>query len=291
MNFRDYYKNRKTPVISFEIFPPKSAVGIENLKETLGELSNLSPDFITVTYGAMGSTREKTIEIASYVKNRLKLNTACHLTCVGSSKKDIKEIVCNILNEGITNIVALRGDPPNGNKEFIPHQNGPAYANELVSQIRSIEKELNKPLGIAIAGYPEKHIEARSFDEDIKNLKKKVDAGADIIITQLFFDNKYYFAYVKKVRAAGIDIPVIPGLMPILSARQIKKISSMCGSKIPEHLINQLNNAGDNNDGAEEIGIAQCIAQARELIDNGVPGIHFYVLNRALHIKRILQSL
>ncbi len=294
MDFKDYYINTEKPVISFEIFPPKSVNGVEKLKETLHELAGLSPDFITVTYGAMGSTREKTIEIASYIKNTLKLETACHLTCVGSSKEEIKEIVENIVENGIKNIVALRGDPPNGNKNFVPHENGLSHANELVEHIREFEKQSDKitnSLGIAIAGYPEKHIEATSFDEDIKYLKKKVDAGANVIITQLFFDNKYYFDFVKRVRNEGIDIPIVPGLMPILSAKQIQKITTMCGTSIPEELTNKLNNASDNNYIAEEIGISQCIKQARELIDNNVPGIHFYVLNRASNIKRILQSL
>lgn len=294
MNFSDYYKSPEKPVISFEIFPPKSVEGVEKLKETLNELVTLSPDFITVTYGAMGTTRDKTIEIASYIKNTLKVETACHLTCVGSTKEEIKQIVKKIIENGIKNIVALRGDPPDGKKNFIPHEKGLAHANELVEQIRNFEKEninTDCSLGVAIAGYPEKHIEATSFDEDIKNLKRKVNAGADVIITQLFFDNKYYFDFVKKVRNIGIDIPIIPGLMPILSTNQIKKITSMCGSTIPESLVNQLNDAGSNTAMVEEIGINQCIKQAEELIKNNVPGIHFYVLNRALHIKRILQSL
>lgn len=294
MDLNKYYTKSEKPVISFEIFPPKSVKGIEKLKNTLNELTSLSPDFISVTYGAMGTTRNKTIEIASYIKNTLKVETACHLTCVGSSRDEMKEIISSIRDEGITNIVALRGDPPRGEKEFKPHEDGFSHANELVSHIREFEKEnkikKSRKFGIAVAGYPEKHLEAPSFEEDIANLKRKVDAGADVIITQLFFDNKDYFEYVEKVRAAGIDVPVVPGLMPILSSKQITKISSMCGSKIPESLANQLNNAGSNNDMAEEIGITQCIDQAKELIEKGVPGIHFYVLNRALHIKRILQA-
>lgn len=294
MDLKKYYKESDKPVISFEIFPPKTVRGFEKLKNTLDVLTTLSPDFITVTYGAMGTTRDKTIEIASYIKNTLKTETACHLTCVGSSKDEMKEIIQSIKDEGIKNIVALRGDPPKGEKEFKPHEDGFSHANELVTHIRQFEKEnrIKKKdrFGLAVAGYPEKHLEAPSFEEDIQNLKRKVDAGADVIITQLFFDNKDYFEYVEKVKAAGIDVPVVPGLMPVLSSKQITKISSMCGSRIPESLANRLKNAGDNNDIAEEIGITQCIDQAKELIDKGAPGIHFYVLNRALHIKRILQS-
>ncbi|NIP29156.1 MAG: methylenetetrahydrofolate reductase [NAD(P)H] [Candidatus Dadabacteria bacterium] len=294
MNIADYYKNRNKPVISFEIFPPKTVGGLENLKKTLEDLSALSPDFITVTYGAMGTTRDKTVEIASYIKNTLKIETACHLTCVGSTRDEISTILNKIKESGINNIVALRGDPPAGEKHFTPPEGGMAYANELVEHIRQYEKTSKNNayhFGIAIAGYPEKHIEANNFDEDLTNLKRKVDAGADIIITQLFFDNRYYFDYVERVRSIGINIPIVPGLMPILSSKQIMKISSMCGSYIPETLKDQLIQAGDNNALAEEIGITQCVKQAKELLAAGVPGIHFYVLNKALHIKRILQSL
>lgn len=292
MNISDYYKNKDKPIISFEIFPPKTIDGIENLKKTLEKLSTLHPDYITVTYGAMGTTRDKTVEIASYIKNTLNIDTACHLTCVGSTKNEINKILNQIRSEGIDNIIALRGDPPSGKNKFVPMKDGLAHANELVEYIRSNEKNINNThFGIAVAGYPEKHIEATSFDEDLINLKRKVDAGADLIITQLFFDNEFYFRYLEKVRAIGIEVPVIPGLMPILSSRQILKISSMCGSYIPESLKNQLENAASNNALAEEIGIAQCVKQARELLDAGVPGIHFYVLNKALHMKRIFRSL
>lgn len=294
MNISDYYKTKERPIISFEIFPPKTVDGFEKLKKTLMDLADLNPDYITVTYGAMGSTRDKTVEIASYIKNTLKIESACHLTCVGSTKDEINGILDEIKSEGINNIIALRGDPPAGKKEFVATKGGLSYANELVEQIRQHEKEskdTNYNFGIAIAGYPEKHIEATSFDEDLINLKKKVDAGADIIITQLFYDNDFYFDYVEKVRSIGINIPIVPGLMPIISSKQVLKISSLCGSYIPESLKQQLIQASDNNDLAEEIGVAQCVKQAKELLAAGAPGIHFYVLNKALHIKRIFQSL
>lgn len=294
MKFLDIYKNKNQPVISFEIFPPKTSNGMEKLKTILNELVALSPDFITVTYGAMGTTRKKTVEIANYIKNQLKMETACHLTCVGSSSKEIDSILNKIHKYGIKNIVALRGDPPKGKSQFKPSKDGYSHANELVEHIRRFEKRNNYPaeskFGIAIAGYPEKHLEAPSFEVDLKNLKKKVDAGADVIITQLFFDNRYYFDFVDKVRNEGINIPVIPGLMPILSVNQIKKITTMCGSTIPDNLINKLNNASDNDAYAEEIGINQCIEQSKELLKNGAPGIHYYVLNKSYHIKRILNS-
>ena len=294
MKFSELYKNTKKPAISFEIFPPKTANGIENLKSVLRELSTLSPDFISVTYGAMGTTRDKTIDISNYIKNQLKIETACHLTCVGADRKEIDLFLTKIMTHGIDNIVALRGDPPAGEKNFVPPPDGYTYANELVHHIRGFEKrntKFNIDFGIAIAGYPEKHLEAPNFEIDLENLKRKVDAGADIIITQLFFDNQHYYDYVKKVREVGIDIPIIPGLMPILSSKQIMKITNMCGTNFPEKLKNKLENSADNDAYAEELGIKQCIMQAKDLLENGVPGIHFYVLNKSAHIKRILSSI
>lgn len=294
MKFSQIYKKSDKPVISFEIFPPKTCNSEEVLRNTLNELVTLSPDFISVTYGAMGSTRNKTVEIAGYIKNQLKIESACHLTCVGSNKKEIDNILNNITDAGIRNIVALRGDPPAGENLFIAEEDGYSFANELVEHIREYEnknKEKGVKFGIAIAGYPEKHLEAPNLEIDLENLKKKVDAGADVIITQLFFDNTYYYDFIRNVRDLGIDIPVIPGLMPILSSRQIMKITTMCGTNIPDNLKNQLEDAADNNSYAEELGIKQCINQARELLEHGAPGIHFYVLNKSAHIKRILNSI
>ncbi len=294
MKFSELYKNKNKTVISFEIFPPKTTNGMEKLKSVLLDLSTLSPDFISVTYGAMGTTRDKTIEIANYIKNQLKIETACHLTCVGADRKEIDLVLTKIMTHGIDNIVALRGDPPAGEKNFVPPADGYSYANELVHHIRGFEKrntKFNINFGIAIAGYPEKHLEAPNFEIDLENLKRKVDAGADVIITQLFFENEHYYEYVRRVRDVGIDIPIIPGLMPILSAKQIMKITNMCGTNFPQNLRNKLENSADNDAYAEELGIKQCIEQARDLIDNGVPGIHFYVLNKSAHIKRILNSI
>jgi len=294
MQFYKQYKSSSKPVISFEIFPPKTDQGYDNLIDTLNELKELSPDYITVTYGAMGTTRDKTIEIASYVQKEFKINTACHLTCVSATKDEITEILKEMKQNNIRNIVALRGDPPAGEKEFKPPENGFSHANELVGHIRKFENKYfpeDEKFGIAVAGYPEKHLEAPSFDIDIMNLKRKVNAGGDIIITQLFFENSSYFNFLKLVKSAGIDKPVIPGLMPILSAKQIQKITTMCGSEIPNDLSRKLDDAADDNTLAKKIGIEQCTKQARELLEYGVPGIHFYVLNRASHIKEIMDSL
>lgn len=292
MLFDKIYKTREKPVISFEIFPPKTAKGLTRLKnEILTELIDLEPDFISVTYGAMGTTRDKTIEIASFIKNRLSQETACHLTCVASSRKDMDKIIDRIKYNNIENIIALRGDPPDGEKQFINDKNGYLHANELVTHIKQYEDRNNTKFGIAVAGYPEKHIEARTMDEDIQNLKIKVSAGADVVITQLFFDNSHYYHFINKVNEYGIQVPVIPGLMPIISARQIKKITSMCGSEIPDKLSKELSYAENDDDKAISIGISQCITQANDLLKSGVEGIHFYVLNHSDHIRKIMKEL
>lgn len=294
MLFSDYSNcEHKKPIISFEIFPPKTEKGYDNLKFELSILADLHPDFITVTYGAMGTTRERTLDIASLIKNQFEVESACHLTCVGSTKKDLDSILESIYSAGVRNIVALRGDPPEGEKNFVAPEDGYSYANELVEHIRNFETRTGKEghFGLAVAGYPEKHVEATELDTDIANLKSKVDAGADIIMTQLFFNNDHYFDFVKRVRDIGITVPVIPGIMPILSAKQITRITSMCGTTIPEQLREQLDAAIDDDSKARDIGIEQCIKQSKELLLKGVPGIHFYVLNKSSHMIRIMEAL
>jgi methylenetetrahydrofolate reductase (NADPH) len=291
MRFPEYFQNPEKPVISFELFPPKTDVGMRTIcQNLLPNLAKHNPSYMTVTYGAMGSTQSKTLEIASLVKNEFGIESACHLTCVGSSQTDIDNTLSQIRDAGIHNIVALRGDPPKGSDTFIAPKDGFAYANELVSHIRATEPK-DAPFGLAVAGYPEKHIEASSLDLDIQNLKRKVDAGGDIIITQLFYNNNDYFNFVKKIREAGIQAPVVAGLMPILSANQIQRITSMCGSAIPPDLEAKLNTAIDDDDKAMVIGIDQCIAQATELLQKGAPGIHFYVLNKHTHMAEIMSAL
>ena len=292
MNFSEYGdKKRNRPLVSFEVFPPKDDAEFEKLKRSLGELAELSPDMITVTHGAMGGGRKQNLEVASYVKNSLGVESACHLTCIGYSKREIDLMLERMEGEGISNVVALRGDIPKENGQGLLSRGAFSHANELVEHIRSREKEKSRRFSVAVAGYPEKHLEAPSFEEDVENLAKKVRAGADAIITQLFFDNRHYFDFVERVKDAGIDVPVIPGLMPVLSSRQVIRISSLCGAKIPEPLERKLRDAGDDNARAREIGIAQCVEQASELVERGVPGIHFYVLNKTSHIRKILESI
>ena len=265
---------------------------MENLQQVLPDLVGLRPDFITVTYGALGSTQERTLEVATQVQNGFKVPTACHLTCVGSSRADLDTILGRIHNSGIRNIVALRGDPPSGEVSFTRAKDGYAHANELVTHIRASEKKGKiGPFGIAVAGYPEKHIEAPDMQTDLANLKRKVDAGADCIITQLFYDNRCYFNFVKSARDLGITIPIIPGLLPVLSAKQVMRITSMCGSCLPADLQKELEGAGEDAARSEEIGVKRCIAQASELLEKGAPGIHFYVLNKSSHMVRIMDKI
>ena len=292
MNFSEYgNKPPNRPLVSFEVFPPKDDAEFEKLKTALAELVELSPDMITVTHGAMGGGRKQNLEVASYVKNSLGVESACHITCMGYSAGEIDLMLERMEGEGIGNIVALRGDVPRDGGRDPLSRGAFSHANELVEHVRGREKENSSSrFSIAVAGYPEKHLEAPSFEEDVANLGKKVRAGADAIITQLFFDNRHYFDYVERVRDAGIDVPVVPGLMPVLSSRQVMRISSLCGAKIPATLEKKLRDAGDDNRRAVEIGIAQCVEQTRELLERGVPGIHFYVLNRTSHIRKILEA-
>lgn len=292
MRLAEFYSQNKRPVISFEVFPPKTEAAFEALQQVLPELIALRPDFMTVTYGALGSTQERTLEIASLIKNRFGLETACHLTCVGSSRAELDRILNDIHHAGIRNLVTLRGDPPKGQASFVPPPDGYGHANELVGHIRRREShDRFGPFGIAVAGYPEKHIEAPDVATDLANLKRKVDAGADAVITQLFYSNADFFQFVEAARALGIAVPIVPGLLPIQSARQILRITSLCGARIPPDLLAELEAAGDDSARSEDIGVRQCIAQATELIERGVPGIHFYVLNKSSHMQRIMQAL
>lgn len=285
MKLLNYYRQRRS-AISFELFPPQTIKGLKDLEERLPKLISLDPSFITVTYGALGSAQNRTLAIASKIKNEYGMEVAHHLTCVSSSKDHISTLLKEIENNNIENIVALRGDPPLGEKNFQPQLNGFRHADELVQYIKS-----KGHFGVAVAGYPEKHIESPDFDTDLINLKRKVDAGADIIITQLYYDNKYFYEFVNRCRSIGIDKPIIPGLMPIINLDQIKRITGICGATIPDDLLSKLEEAKDDPQSLHELGIEHTTMQARDLLENGVPGIHFYVLNRYFHIAEIMDRI
>lgn len=285
MKIADLYRKHR-PVISFEIFPPKTEAGLENLHRRLPRLIELEPSFISVTYGAMGSTRRKTLEIASLIKHEYGMETAHHLTCVGANRQEIDEILDQIEAQEIENIVALRGDPPRGESQFKAVEGGYSHACQLVDHIRSRDR-----FGIAVAGYPEKHLEAVDFPTDLGYLKKKVDAGADAVITQLFYENSFFWKFTDECRKLGIEKPLVAGLMPILSLGQIERITGMCGSSIPEDLHRALMEAEGDQEKECEVGIRHAVQQARELLEKGVQGLHFYVLNRCFHIEEIIRRL
>jgi len=276
----------KTAAYSFEFFPPKDDAGIANLFVTIKNLRELDPSFVSVTYGAGGSTRRKTIEITKTIKQATGIEAMAHLTCVGHSRSEITTILEEIEAAGIENVMTLRGDPPRGQTDFVPHPEGFPHANELVRFIRA-----RKNFCLGVAGYPEGHPEAPSKEIDLVNLKRKVDAGAEFIITQLFFDNRYYFDFTARARAAGIDLPIIPGIMPITDLAQIKRFTQLCGAAIPSSLLAELEAVDGNKDAVAQVGIRYGIKQCLELLQNGAPGIHFYTLNKSLSTRTILESL
>ncbi len=273
------------PVISFEVFPPKGARSRSELEERLSRLLSLDPAFITVTYGAFGGLQERTLEIASAIKD-LGGQTAHHLTCVGATRDDLSRTLDRIAKRGIENIVALRGDPPQGTSVFQAVAGGFAHASELVRHVRAHGR-----FSIAVAGYPEKHVEAPDLETDLSHLKHKVDQGADLVITQLFFDNASFFDFVRRCRRIGIAQPIVPGLLPILNRGQIQRITSVCGSRIPPGLSARLEEVDGDEAKVFEVGVSHTAAQAVELLEAGVAGIHFYVLNRYTHIAEIMRRI
>jgi methylenetetrahydrofolate reductase (NADPH) len=291
MKFAEFFDAARAPVISFEVFPPKTAAAMDNLRAVLPQLVALRPTYMTVTYGAMGSTRAKTLEIAASIRRDFGVECACHLTCVGSTRAEIDAQLDEIARQGIENIVALRGDPPQGEGRFVPVAGGFAHASELVAHIREQARSGWRRFGIAVAGYPEKHVEAPDFDTDLRHLARKVAAGADLVITQLFYDNADYFRFVERARVAGVAVPIVPGLLPIQSLPQIERIAGMCGAKIPAELRARLSACGDDAERVRETGAEWCLSQSHGLLRGGAPGIHYYVLNRASQMEAILGAL
>jgi len=286
MKFGEAYGTGKFG-LSFEIFPPKTPAGEEALLASVDALRAFQPTFITCTYGAGGSTREKTLELTVVIREQFRVNTAAHLTCVGSSYDDLRAWLKRATAQGVENIVALRGDPPRGESRFIPVDGGPAFAYELVTLIR---REFPH-FGIGVGGYPETHQEAPSPEADLANLNRKVEAGADVVITQLFYDNRDFFAFRRRYQQAGIRSPLVPGILPIINFTQIQRITSLCGATLPPGLAAALEAKRDDPEAELEIGVAHAIRQCRELLDAGVPGLHLYVLNKATAPARILEAL
>jgi methylenetetrahydrofolate reductase (NADPH) len=272
--------------LSIEFFPPKTAEGDKALFREVEILKTLQPAFCSVTYGAGGSTHEKTVDLVRRLRHEHALDVMCHLTVVGQSKDEVRTVLERLEQHGIENIIALAGDPPQGVAEWEPHPDGFHHSRELVE-----EAIARGTFSIAVAGFPEVHPRATSRDSDIRYLKEKVDAGADAVITQLFFDNEDYFRYVEDVRRAGVEVPIVPGLLPILSVAQTRRFTALCGSRIPSRLEALLATVEDDDEAATELGIEYATEQCEGLLAFGVPGIHFYSLNRSRSVKAIFENL
>jgi methylenetetrahydrofolate reductase (NADPH) len=274
------------PVFSFEFFPPKTDEGERKLRATLDSLRALEPDFVSVTYGALGSTRGRTVDLTHWIKQDLGIEAMAHLSCVGSSRDELKLILDGMRQAGIENVLALRGDAPAGETSWKPHPHGLRYSTELAELIRA-----GYPFSIGAACFPEVHPEAPDLAHDLHFLKRKVDSGVSFLITQLFFDNELYVRFVEEVRATGIEVPIIPGIMPITDVAQIKTITGRCGATIPDRLLDALEWRASDPEAVHGLGVAYATLQCAELLARGAPGIHFYTLNRSHATRAILSAL
>jgi len=275
-----------SPVFSFEFFQPKDEAAESSFRRTVSELKSLEPGFVTITYGAAGSGREKTIETAGSIRKELGLETASHLTCIAHTRAEIEGVLERIKAHGIENIVALRGDAPMDGSALPADQRELPYAADLVRFIRK-----QNGFAVAVAGYPETHPEAISPEDDIARLKEKVDAGSDWVITQLFFDNSDYFDLVEKARAAGITVPIVPGIMPVTNFKQLTRFTKMCGAKIPEAMRTDLEKIADDREAVIGYGVSHATEQCKDLLEKGAPGIHFYTLNKSRATRQVLEAL
>lgn len=275
------------PVFSFEFFPPKTSEGESNLYATLSSLRELEPSYVSVTYGAGGSTRALTVEIVKKIKNELEIEAMAHFTCVGHTREELHSVLDEIQAAGIENVIALRGDPPKGENVFKSLPGGLSHGSELAALIAE-----SYDFCIAGACYPEAHPDAPDFETDLRNLHYKISAGASFLITQLFFDNADYFRFVERARESGIEVPIIPGIMPINNFEQIKRFTNMCGATIPPALHEQLAaRHAEDPDSVSELGIAYATMQCADLLARGAPGIHFYTLNKSSATRAILSAL
>jgi len=279
---------RGQATFSFEFFPPRTEDAAKQLDQTIADLRELKPSFVSVTYGAGGSTRERTIEIVTRVKREHGIEAMAHLTCVGSTPDDLAAVLARISDSGIENVLALRGDPPKGQTEFKAVEGGFSYASELV---RFTRDRHNSKLCLGGACYPEKHPECGNPAVDLQNLKRKVDEGLDFLITQLFFNNRHYFEFVERARRIGIQVPIVAGIMPITNASQVERFMVSCGATIPFELAEELDRRRGDPQAVMQLGIAHATAQCTELLDKGAPGIHFYTLNRSTATREIYAAL
>jgi methylenetetrahydrofolate reductase (NADPH) len=271
--------------LSFEFFPPKTEKGVAGLWGEIERLKTYSPSFCSVTYGAGGSTRDSTVSLVDTIRQEHRLEVMCHLTVVNQSKAEVRAVLSELTQRGVENIIALRGDPPAGVDEWVPHPDGFQYSVELVREARA------RDFSIAVAGFPEMHPRAESRQSDLRYLKEKVDAGADVIITQLFFDNEDFYRYADDVAALGVTVPLVPGVLPIQSTSQTRRFTALCGSRIPDRLEARLADVADDDEAAVRLGIDYATEQCQGLIGFGVPAIHFYTLNKSRSVGGILTNL
>jgi methylenetetrahydrofolate reductase (NADPH) len=276
----------QAPSLSFEFFPPKDEIGFWDLYKTIISLAPLEPTYVSVTYGAGGSTRKKTVDLVSRIKSDTKIEPVAHLTCVGASRREMAPIVDALWAADVRNILALRGDPPAGTTNFVPPRDGFAHAVDLIHYLKD-----RYDVCIAGACHPEMHPEAKDPDTDLAYLKEKVDAGCDYLVTQLFFDNDDFYRFRDRADKIGIHVPIIVGVMPILSVKQIKRFTQMCGARIPQTLLENIEAVEDDTEAVRQIGTIHALRQCEDLIDNQVAGLHFYTLNRSTATRAIFQHI
>ena len=286
MRIDQAYAEADEPVFSFEFFPPKTEEGERNLYAALEQLQPLRPHFVSVTYGAGGSTRDKTIEIVSRIRDEFGLEAMAHFTCVGATEGDLRATLDQMAACGLENVLALRGDPPAGETEWTATEGGFEYSRQLVELI-----DRDYGFSVGAACFPETHIHATSPDDDLRYLKEKVDAGARFLITQLFFDNDKYFEFVDRARALGIDVPIVPGIWPIINVAQIERVTALSAASLPDALLAELHARADDPEAVHEFGVAYATLQCAELLAGGAPGVHFYTLNRSPATRAILSAL
>jgi methylenetetrahydrofolate reductase (NADPH) len=285
MKITDIFKDEER-TFSFEFFPPKDEISAVEMGINLGHLKKLNPSFVSVTYGAGGTTQERTFKLVDFIQNKLEITTMAHYTCVNASEEKVKKDLDELYKINIENLMLLRGDPPKGATNFIPSDEHFRYGSDLVA----FAAKQNR-FCIGAGAYPEKHVEASNMAQDIDNLKKKVNAGAEFLITQMFFDNNYYYEFIERAQKAGISCRIIPGLIPINNFKQIKKFADLSGAKIPGEIVKKLQPYQNDPGKVSEIGVEIAINQAKDLLAKGAPGLHIYTLNKSRAAAQIYESL
>lgn len=286
MRIDTLYQQRK-PVISFEFFPPKTDAGFNSLFQTIEDLKRLDPSFVSVTMGAGGSTRSKTVDLVIRIQRELGLTAMAHLPCIGFEREQVTSILDQLAAGGIENVLALRGDAPPDDANFVQPTDGFDHANDLAAFIH----QQDESFCVVGACYPEVHPEAPSAEADFDNLKRKIDDGVQVLITQLFFENAHFLKFQDKVRSAGIDVPIVPGIMPVTSVAGVRRMTGLCGCEIPTELNAELERVADDDDATRALGVRWATEQCRELLDQDVPGLHFYTLNRSSATREIFDNL